>query len=73
VIELFESACLLACLNASQPELTADSDKFRTGVSDRAYERTSYIVALAKCKMLGDFGEDEDANAVTRPYMPATT
>jgi hypothetical protein len=38
-------------------------------VVERASERVGYITALARSKMLDDFGEAEAANAVLRPYI----
>ena len=55
---------------AGQTGLVTDSDNLHMAVSQRATERADYIIALAKSKMLDDFGEDEAANAVLEaPYL----
>ena len=57
---------------AGQLGVVTDSGSFRAAVSERASGRADYIVALAKSNMLNDFGEDEAANAVLKPYILGT-
>jgi len=52
-----------------QPELATDSEKLRKAVSELASKRAGWIVALAKSKMLDDFGEEEAADAILKPYV----
>jgi hypothetical protein len=54
---------------AGQPELASHSDAFRMVVNERASERAGFIVALAKSKMLDDFGEAEAADAVLKSHI----
>jgi hypothetical protein len=61
--------CDRVVIQAGRPELLIDSDKLRKAVSEQASQRAGYIVALARSKMLGDFGEDEAADALLRPYL----
>jgi hypothetical protein len=57
---------------AGMPERTIESDEFRAQVSRRASERADFIVALAKSKMLEDYGEHEAADAALRAYVLPT-
>jgi len=52
-----------------RPELVTNFSEFHNAVSQRASERADYIIALSKFKMLNDFGEDQAANTVLRPYI----
>lgn len=54
---------------AGRPELMIGSDKLHQAVSEQGSHRAGYIVALARSKMLDDFGEDEAADALLRPYL----
>jgi len=56
---------------AGQPEHRTNSENLWLAVNERASSRAGYIIALAKYKMLNDFGEDEAANAVLEPYTRA--
>jgi hypothetical protein len=56
-------------IEAGQPELATDSEKLRKAVSELASKRAGWIVALAKSKMLDDFGEEEAADAILKPYV----
>ena len=56
-------------IEAGQPELATDSYGFQKAVNEQAWERVGYITALAKSKMLDDFGEEEAASALLRPYV----
>jgi hypothetical protein len=51
------------------PELAIDSEKFRVEVNARALEKAQVIIALAKSKMLEDFGECEAADAVLQTLV----
>ena len=55
--------------SAGKPELSTDSGKLRETVNQQASQRAGFIVALAKSKMLDDFGENEAADVVMRPYF----
>ena len=55
--------------DAGQPELAIDPHEFRKTISARASEKADYVVALAKSKMLEDFGEHEAADATIKPYF----
>ena len=52
-----------------QPELATDSDKLQKTINELASQRAEYIVALAKSKTLDDFGEEEAADAILKPYI----
>ena len=39
-------------------------------MNELASERAAFIVALAKSKTLDNFGEEEGADAVLKPYIP---
>jgi len=56
-------------IDAGQPELAIDPHEFRKTISARASEKADYVVALAKSKMLEDFGEHEAADATIKPYF----
>lgn len=56
-------------IGAGEPELATDSDKLLKTVSELASKRAGYIIALAKSKMLDDFGEAEAADAILKPYI----
>ena len=56
-------------IQAGQPELMIDSDELHKAASEQGSHRAGYIVALARSKMLDDFGEDEAADALLRPYF----
>ena len=56
-------------IEAGQAELALDSDKFQKAIQERASYLAGYIVALAKSKMLDDFGQDQAADALLRPYV----
>ncbi len=56
-------------IEADQPEHAIDSGKFQEAIQERASYRASYVVAQAKSKMLHDFGRDEAADALIRPYV----
>jgi hypothetical protein len=58
-----------AVIKAGQPEFVTNTDKLREAVRERASERAGYIAALAKSKMLDDFGEPDAADAVIKPYF----
>jgi hypothetical protein len=55
---------------AGQPEFATDSDKLQKTVNQLASQRADCIVALAKSKTLDDFGEEEAADAIVKPYIP---
>jgi hypothetical protein len=46
---------------------TSLTPKFRMTISARASKKADYIVALAKSKMLEDFGEHGAADAAIKP------
>ena len=56
-------------IDVEQPKRAIDGEALRTTIAERASARAGYIVALAKSKMLDDFGEPEAADAVLRPYF----
>ncbi len=56
-------------IEAGQPEFATDSDKLQKTVNELASQRADYIVALAKSKTLDDFGEEEAADAMLKPYI----
>jgi hypothetical protein len=60
-------------VETDHPGLATDYDNLRIAVSERASKRAGYVIALAKFKMLDDFGEHEAANAVLKPYIRGTT
>ena len=56
-------------IDAGQAELASDPDQFRKTISAQASQKADYIVALAKSKMLDDFGEHDAADATIKPYF----
>ena len=56
-------------IEAGQPEFATDSDKLQKTVNELASQRADFIVALAKSKTLDDFGEEETADAILKPYI----
>jgi len=59
-------------VESGKPELVTNGEAFREAVNVRASETAGCIVALAKSKMLDDFGEAEAADEVIRPYLLAS-
>jgi hypothetical protein len=55
-----------------QTELAVESEEFRPKVNERASERAGFIIALAKSRMLADYGEHESADAPMKPYFFGT-
>ena len=55
--------------DAGRSDLASDPKKFQETVSAVASKKADYIVALAKSKMLEDFGEHEAADATIKPYF----
>jgi hypothetical protein len=43
--------------------------KLQKTVNELASQRADYIVALAKSKTLDDFGEEEAADSILKPYI----
>jgi hypothetical protein len=58
-------------VESGRPELVINGEAFQAAVNVRASQTAGYIVALAKSKMLDDFGEHEAADEVIRPYFMA--
>ena len=56
-------------IDVGQPELAVACDPLRKTIAEQASTRAGYIVALAKSKMLDDFGEPEAADAAVRSYF----
>ncbi len=56
-------------IEAGQPEFATDSDKLQKTVNELASQRADCIVSLAKSKTLDDFGEEEAADAILKPYI----
>jgi hypothetical protein len=54
---------------ACKPELATNSQNLREAVNEQASKTAGFIIALAKSKMLEDFGEHEAADGVVRPYF----
>jgi hypothetical protein len=65
MIDAFDSVAI----EAGQPELVTDSAQFDKVIRERASRRAGYVIALAKSQMLDDFGEDEAADALLRPFI----
>ena len=59
--------CLV--IEAGEPERAIDSSKFQKDIREQASYRAGLVVALAKSKMLEDFGEHEAADEEIRPYV----
>ncbi len=56
-------------IKAGRSERATDSSKINKAVEEQASKKAAYIVALAKSKMLDDFGEPEAADAIIKPYF----
>lgn len=54
---------------ATEAGQATDPREFHMKVNARASKMADYIVALAKSKMLDDFGEHETADAVIKPHF----
>jgi hypothetical protein len=59
-----------AAIEACKPELATDSDSFWNIVADLAFKKADFIIALAKSKMLNDFGETHAADAILMHIFP---
>lgn len=56
-------------IEAGEPERVIASSEFREAIGERASYKAGYVAALAKSKMLDDFGEGEAVDALIRPYI----
>jgi hypothetical protein len=57
-------------VEAGQPEFATDSHELQQTVDMLASQKADYIVVLAKGKTLDDFGEEEAADSLLKPYIP---